>query len=84
MPRLVLAASARPVVGVDKSNAHEFWIAPEAYRAAGRGRCACRFAPGRGFPRVARSYAPENFERFEVVTSEGAIPVDGRTVTFPR
>jgi hypothetical protein len=83
MPRLVLAALLALWVGVDKSDAHEFWIAPEAYRAAVGDSVLADLRLGDAFVGVARSYAPEDFERFEVVTAEGAIPIDGSDGDVP-
>jgi hypothetical protein len=83
MPRLVLAALFALWVGVGKSDAHEFWIAPEAYRAAVGDSVRADLRLGDAFVGVARSYAPEDFERFEVVTAEGAIPIDGSDGDVP-
>jgi uncharacterized GH25 family protein len=62
MLRLALAAFLALFVGADKSNAHEFWISPEAYRAAVGDAVLADLRVGEDFRGSAQSYVPRNFD----------------------
>lgn len=83
MLRLALAALLALFAGTDKGDAHEFWISPEAYRASAGDGVLANLRVGEEFRGAAQSFLPQNFARFEVITSEGAIPVEGRIGDIP-
>jgi uncharacterized GH25 family protein len=83
MLRLALAASLALVVGVEKGNAHEFWISPETYRAVVGDAVVADLRLGEDFRGIARGFEAENFERFEIVTSDGTVPVEARNGAIP-
>ena len=83
MLRLALAALLALFAGADKGDAHEFWISPEAYRAAAGDGVLANLRVGEEFRGAAQSYLPRNFARFEVITPEGAFPVEGRIGDIP-
>jgi uncharacterized GH25 family protein len=83
MLRLALAAFLALFIGADKSNAHEFWISPEAYRAAVGDAVLADLRVGEEFRGSAQSYVPRNFTRFEVITPGAVLPVEGRIGDLP-
>jgi uncharacterized GH25 family protein len=83
MLRLALAALLALFIGADKGDAHEFWISPEAYRAMAGDGILANLRVGEEFRGAAQSYLPHNFERFEIITPEGTLPVEGRIGDIP-
>lgn len=83
MLRFVLGAFLALFIGGNKSGAHEFWISPEAYRAEVGDAVLANLRVGEDFRGAVQSYVPRNFARFEVVTGETVIPVDGRIGDLP-
>jgi hypothetical protein len=83
MLRLALAALLALFVWADKGDAHEFWISPETYRAAVGEAVQADLRVGEEFRGAAQSYVPRNFTRFDVVTPEDVLPVDGRIGDLP-
>lgn len=83
MLRLALAALLALFIGVDKGDAHEFWISPETYRAPVGDAVLANLRVGEEFRGAVQSYVPRNFARFEVLTSDGAVPVEGRIGDLP-
>lgn len=83
MLRLVPASFLALLIGTAGSDAHEFWIAPEAFRAAVGDSVVASLRVGETFPGMTQSYAPDEFERFEILTTDGAIPVEGEAGDLP-
>jgi uncharacterized GH25 family protein len=61
MLRLALAAFLALFIGADKGDAHEFWISPEAYRAAVGDAVLADLRVGEEFRGSTQSYVPRNF-----------------------
>lgn len=83
MLRLALAAVLALFIGGHKGAAHEFWISPEVYRAPVGDAVLANLRVGEEFRGAVQSYLPRNFTRFEIVTAEGVIPVEGRVGDLP-
>ncbi|MCU4651634.1 DUF4198 domain-containing protein [Roseibacterium sp. SDUM158016] len=83
MLRLAMAATLALSLGVGKVAAHEFWISPEAYRWPADASLVADLRVGEEFRGVPQSFIPRNFVRFEILTSEGPLDVDGRLGDIP-
>lgn len=83
MLRFALAALVALLVGAHKSDAHEFWISPEAYRVPAGSAVLANLRVGEEFRGAVQSFVPAHFARFETVTPEAAIPVEGRIGDIP-
>lgn len=57
--------------------AHEFWISPEEYTVAYGGEIKAEIRVGQDFKGAAYPYIEKNFERFELLQGETAVPVEG-------
>lgn len=64
-------------------SAHEFWISPVNYVISPQGQVQADIRVGQNFNGPAYSYQERLFERFDVVTNTGLIPVEGRTGDVP-
>lgn len=83
MFRVALAATLALFFGAKMGIAHEFWIAPEGYRSSVGERVVANLRVGEDFRGGTQSYVPNNFQRFDVLTADGAIAVEGRTGAIP-
>ena len=68
----VLALLAGPL------SAHEFWIEPEGFVIPDEAPVLAQTLVGTKLKGATYSYNPRNFKRFEIVTSAGVEPVEGR------
>jgi hypothetical protein len=83
MLRLAIAATLALLPGVGKGIAHEFWISPEVYRLPAGEAVLADLRVGEEFRGAVQSFIPRNFTRFEVITPEGPVDVDGRIGDIP-
>lgn len=83
MFRIAVAAALALWFGADKGDAHEFWIAPEGYRASAGERVFANLRLGEDFRGGTQSYVPRNFQRFDVLTTDGSMAVEGRIGAIP-
>lgn len=83
MLRLALTVSLALILGTDRGGAHEFWIAPERYRAPAGEAVQADLRVGEAFHGAAQSFVPRNISRFEIITPEGPLLVDGRLGDLP-
>ncbi|MDF0603603.1 DUF4198 domain-containing protein [Psychromarinibacter sp. C21-152] len=58
--------------------AHEFWISPEDYTVETGGEIKAEIRVGQNFRGAGYPYIPKNFERFDLVTQDATVPVEGR------
>ncbi len=68
---IVLSLAALPL------HAHEFWISPERYTVEPGERITAELRVGQDFNGAGYAYIPRNFKRFDLVTEDGATPVEG-------
>lgn len=83
MNRLAVAASLALSLGAAEGLAHEFWIAPEMYLWPDGEAVQAELHVGDDFVGLPRSYSPQRFERFEILTGEGAVEVAGERGDIP-
>lgn len=83
MLRFALAALLALLVGAHKGDAHEFWISPEAYRVPAGSAVLANLRVGENLRGAIQSYIPSHFARFETVTPDAALPVEGRIGDIP-
>jgi hypothetical protein len=84
MRRLLTAALfVAALLPAGKTTAHEFWISPDRYRVGEGEPMTAALRVGQDFSGSAFAYIPASFARFEVMTSEGAAPVEGRMGDLP-
>ncbi len=58
--------------------AHEFWISPVNYMIDPGGQLIADIRVGQNFKGAAYSYLPPKFVRFDLVTGDRVVPVEGR------
>lgn len=83
MFRLAGVATLALILGSGKGTAHEFWIAPEMYRWPFGEAVLADLRVGHAFHGAVQSFAPKNIERFEILTADGTIEVEGRPGDIP-
>lgn len=67
-----LLVSTLPAIG------HEFWISPLDYQIDSNENIVADLRVGQNFKGANFGYIPQNFVRFELVSGEMAVPVEGR------
>ncbi|MDJ0627848.1 MAG: DUF4198 domain-containing protein [Rhodobacter sp.] len=67
-----LAVSGPPAL------AHEFWISPQTYSVEPEAQIIAHIRVGQKFEGSAYSFIPQKFARFDLVSGESVIPVEGR------
>ncbi len=65
------------------ANAHEFWIAPEAYQVEEGDPVEARLRVGQGFVGAEQAYIPAHFSRFDMVQGGVVQPVKSRVGDRP-
>lgn len=83
MLRLACAAALALILGSGKGTGHEFWISPATYRWAPGETVLADLRVGEAFSGAEQSFVPQNFARFEILTGENAISVEGRVGDIP-
>lgn len=83
MLRLATVATLALLLGAGKGVAHDFWISPEVYRWPAGGTMVANLRVGERFIGFRHGFHPDRFDRFEILTSEGPITVDGGTGDIP-
>lgn len=83
MLRLAIAATLALLPGVSKGIAHEFWISPETYRIEAGQRAEAHLRVGEEFRGATQSYIPRNFTRFEILSGDETLSVEGRMGDLP-
>ncbi|NNK79403.1 MAG: DUF4198 domain-containing protein [Litoreibacter sp.] len=63
--------------------AHEFWISPETYVISESNRIEAHLRVGQEFKGPSYSFQTRQFDRFEIVSGEKTIPVEGRLGDVP-
>jgi len=66
-----------------KAQAHEFWIDPVTYEVVPGDAIVANLRVGTEFEGSAQSYLPRNFARFDIVTGDEVLPVEGRLGDIP-
>jgi hypothetical protein len=77
MFRLVAAVALACVLGTGHASAYEFWISPETFRCEPDADLRADIRIGEDFSGVPQAFSPDTFTRFEVLTADGARPVEG-------
>lgn len=58
--------------------AHEFWIAPEKYQVESGAPLVASLRNGQHFEGIGLAWFDRKFTRFDIVTTDGIFPVEGR------
>lgn len=66
------------LVSTSAAIGHEFWIAPQNYQREAGETIVADLRVGQKFAGATYAYIPNNFERFELVNGDDAVPVEGR------
>jgi len=83
MKKLKLAATLTLIALGGKGLAHEFWIDPVAFQIDPGGATVAHLRLGTEFEGNSMSYLPRNFSRFEILSGDRVIPVEGRLGDIP-
>lgn len=83
MMRLVGAAAFALIAGSATGTAHEFWISPETYRWAPGTAVLADLEVGDAFDGTVQGFVPQDFTRFEILTEDGVIEVEGHAGDVP-
>ena len=65
------------------ASGHEFWIEPHSYQIAANTPIVADLRVGQDFRGFVQSYIPNSFTRFDLVSGQAKIPVDGRVGDRP-
>jgi hypothetical protein len=83
MLRLAGVATLALILVSGKATSHEFWIAPEMYRWPSGQAVLADLRVGDAFQGAVQSFVPQSFTRFEILTEDGAVEVEGRPGDVP-
>jgi hypothetical protein len=83
MLRLAGAATLALILVSGKATSHEFWIAPEMYRWPSGEAVLADLRVGDAFDGAVQGFVPQSFTRFEILTEDGVVEVEGRPGDIP-
>jgi uncharacterized protein DUF4198 len=81
LSRLLLALWCAIFAGV--ATAHEFWIEAQAYQVPSGGQLVAELKNGQEFQGVSLAFFENNFTRFDIVSGDTVVPVEGRMGDSP-
>jgi hypothetical protein len=83
MLRLACAATLALILGSGKGTGNEFWISPAAYRWAPGEVVLADLRVGAAFTGTRQGFVPQSFTRFEILTGDSVIAVEGSVGDIP-
>lgn len=83
MLRLAGAAALALILGSAAGSGHEFWISPAAYLWAPGEAVLADLRVGEAFSGDAQGFVPHDFSRFEILTGDVTVTVEGRMGDIP-